>query len=239
MGNEKVLLASDAVASMQRLSEDIDQLDRKRIAILAEAEKELETAKLESQRILNEAKVEAEKLLEEAELKIQQERQNALEEAQRIGYESGKEEASKEMKSLLDNAERTLEEAKKESDMKIASIEPHMIQLLKGLVNKIIGTQVKYNDDVLVFMIRRAFSELKLSKSIKIKVGQDHYSYLKDNKTMLYSGISEDTEIEIIEDQTMQMGDCIIETPAGNLDISVGNQIKGVREYIELIAQEE
>ncbi len=239
MGNEKVLLATEAVASMQRLSEDIDQLDKKRIAILAEAEKELESAKVESQRMLIEAQAEVKKLLDEAELKIQEERQTALEEAQRIGYESGKEEAAREAKSFLDEAERTLKHAKEEADMKIAAVEPHMVQLLKGLVSKVIGTQVKYNDDVLIFMIRRAFSELKLSKSIKVKVGREQYTFLKDNKSMLYSGISEDTEIEIIEDQTMLKGDCIIETPAGNLDVSVKDQIKGVREYLDLIALEE
>lgn len=235
---EKKVLTADVILQMKELSDSIDDLQEEQRRLLREAEEEAMRIRQEAEKVLQEAVEQSHQIIDDATHEMEVKREEIFDKAKEEGYIQGVQDAEQAMEQMLEAANQQLAKAEKDSMDLIASVEPHMVSILKGLVEKVLNMQSRYDDEVLLHLIRQGFADQKIGNQVKIKVSPEQSEYLQEHLQSLYKGISEDTHIEIIEDVALEFGDCILETASGHMVLSLGQQIEGIKEYINLLALE-
>ena len=185
----------------------------------------IEEAEKKAEEIIKKARAEAKKLIEETKLYSQ----SAFSQAERDGFVKGKEDGfeagREEMSNHIKEAKNVLEQATKERDLLIRTIEPEMAKLAIRIAEKIIQTQVELNQDIVINMIRASLDKVKQREEVIIKVNQADLDYVKDRKDIFAKMIEGLKSLEIIVDPGVERGGCIIETNLGNVDARIAVQI--------------
>ncbi len=185
----------------------------------------IEEAEKKAEEIIKKARAEAKKLIEETKLYSQ----SAFSQAERDGFVKGKEDGfeagREEMSNHIKEAKNVLEQATRERDLLIRSIEPEMAKLAIRIAEKIIQTQVELNQDIVINMIRASLDKVKQREEVVIKVNQADLDYVKERKDIFARMIEGLKSMEIIVDPGVERGGCIIETNLGNVDARIAVQI--------------
>lgn len=235
---EKMLISEAVFGEMQALSVAIDDLQDQQNQLLEESKREAEKLKEEAEQVLRDALNQAERIREEARSEILIKREEALEQARSDGYSKGVAEAEAAMNQMYLDANQHLEQAKQEAQQAMNDVEPHMVQILKGLVEKVLCTSMRYDDEIILHMIRKGFAEQKISGLVKIRVNLQQAPFVMEHKDMLQKGLSSDIHLEVIEDHELDFGGCIVETGAGHIVLNLGDQIESIKEYLDLLASD-
>jgi flagellar assembly protein FliH len=185
----------------------------------------IEEAEKKAEEIIKKARAEAKKLIEETKLYSQ----SAFSQAERDGFVKGKEDGfeagREEMSNHIKEAKNVLEQATKERDLLIRTIEPEMAKLAIRIAEKIIQTQVELNQDIVINMIRASLDKVKQREEVIIKVNSADLDYVRDRKDIFARMIEGLKMMDIIVDPGVERGGCIIETNLGNVDARIGVQI--------------
>ena len=181
----------------------------------------LNTAKQEAEAIINQARQDAENL------KIQ-----AREEGSQTGYQEGLTKAKQEIEGHLTNSIKILAEAEEERVQRIASSEAELLQLVTGIAEKIIGSELKSYPEQLLSVVQEALSRVATANSITVKINPDALQLLQENLPSLQEVFSEPKAIAIQGDQTILPGDCFIETDHGKVDARVKSQLERIMNEI-------
>lgn len=193
--------------------------------------------------IIKEREKEAEKNLEaleaEAKKKMEYEYKVSKESGYRDGYQAGENEAreiiinkSKEMFAriinLVEDAQNTREQILKEN-------EEYIIALAIKIAQKIIREEVKLNKDIIRNVIGNAIKKVPISRKMTVIVNWEDLEYIKEIKQSIFSEIKGVENIEIIEDQRIHRGGCVLETSIGTIDATIESQLEAVEEaFLEI-----
>lgn len=199
----------------------------------------IEEAERNAEEIIKKARAEAKKLIEETKLYSQ----SAFAQAERDGFVKGKEEGfeagREEMGNLIKEAKSVLQQAMRERELLIRSIEPEIARLAIRIAEKIIQTQVEINEDIVVNMIRAAVEKVKQREEVIIKVNQEDYEYVREKKDVFACMVEGLKTMEVVVDPGVERGGCIIETNLGNVDARINTQIQTVQLAFEKAMKEE
>ena len=80
-------------------------------------------------------------------------------------------------------------------------------------------------------------SQTKIMGDIFIHVSADDYESAINDKDDIVSSREGSVNIEIIKDLSMNVGDCLIETPFGNIDCGIDQQLKEVKSNLYYILE--
>lgn len=197
----------------------------------------LEKAEQEARRVMSEAERKAELILSKA-----QEQANILgnetqELARREGYETGLQEASLIAEEIKEQARQLLFQAQQERDQILADIEPRMLELMIGICEKILGDTIQYNPQGILYLIRKGFSQATAKGKYLIRIAEEDYKNVLDNQMTILGAVDSGIEFEVIKDFALQIGDCIIETPFGNIDCSLDQQFENLKKELLYISE--
>ncbi|MDQ7822974.1 MAG: FliH/SctL family protein [Candidatus Eremiobacteraeota bacterium] len=185
----------------------------------------IEEAEKKAEEIIKKARAEAKKLIEETKLYSQ----SAFSQAERDGLQKGKEDGfeagREEMSNLIREAKNVLEQAMKERELLLRSIEPEVAKLAIRIAEKIIKLQLETDPEIVVSMIRAALETVKQRDEVIIKVNQEDYEYAKGKKDIFACMVEGLKTLDIIVDPGVDRGGCIIETNLGNADARIVTQI--------------
>ena len=196
---------------------------------------ELEAAQKESDKIVADTKLDAEKLLE----KVKKEGYDAgYKEGKEKGIADGKEKIEKDLdktiKQTNKQAEKTLQDAKEQTAEYFIRAENDIAKVLMMAIEKILPQHFLDVPQVILPVVRETIKYVREQKQIKIHV--EPYSYdlvlmaRSEFQSMLTDGAS---IIEIISDDALKPGDCIIETPNGGVDARLSTQIELMKKAIQ------
>lgn len=197
----------------------------------------IKNAQHEADIIIERAKSEADNILAEAADSANIQAQAILEKAQQDGYNSGYNQAMDEVAPIKAQAKKELELAKIERQEMIESVEPQMINLVIEIANSIFGTMVNLNPNTIGILIRKGLSEVNGMGEIMIHVSKDDYENAQQQKEELYESLGGNSNLEIIKDMALGKGDCIIETPFGNVDCSFDQQFESIKNELLYILE--
>lgn len=185
------------------------------------------------QKKIKEAKEEAEKIIGEAYEKSK----NIMQQAQRDGYEKGKElgfeEGKKQAESLITEALNIKEAVLKSKKQLLKDIEEDVISLVIDTVEKILNKKVEEDYETIYNLIQLGLEKCAFTENLILRVSPEDYDFvisIKDKILALSENIS---DIQIKQDKSLRKGSCIIDTSSGSIDSSIWTQFNHVKEIFE------
>lgn len=203
------------------LSNEIEELKRK-----------LEALKAESADIIVRANDQAENIKQMAELM----RDNLMEEFSNAGYAEGKLKAEKEINDLISSYEERKALLEADYEKKISGLGPKYASLVKACVRKITGHVVEDYDDVLINIVKTAFSEPSGDLSYIVHIPSASFELAKSKREELEACLKGGARLDLIEDSLIAPDQCIIETENGILDCSLGVQLTNLERELDLLS---
>jgi flagellar assembly protein FliH len=202
--------------------------------------------------VLNDAMYMAKQLREDATNKAMKivadanaEAEAIREQAKQMGFEEGlkegKMEAAKRTDEYLANITRERDEIiaaeRQKLEEELADDERQMVDISASLIEKLTGILVDDYKPVMMHMINSAISEEDSSKKFVIRVSEDNYGYISDNKDRISGATNPNIEIELYGDAKLGVRQCIIETDNGIIDLSMDVQVKNLVTAMKLLSE--
>jgi flagellar assembly protein FliH len=190
----------------------------------------LEMARIQSESMIYNAEQEARDIVEKAKIEAKAECEKVYNEYMKNGYDDGYNAGKAESERLVEEAKRYREETERERKKTIDEIEPMVIRLAMRTVENILAEASPINPNIIACLIRKGLSDTKIYGDIFIHVPEEHYSEILKRRTELGLDSDSNAKIEIVKDMSLKSGDCIIETPFGNIDCSIDVQFSAIKE---------
>ncbi|GKX28988.1 hypothetical protein SH1V18_14680 [Vallitalea longa] len=231
--NNKKIIGGNTKNTIYTDNNDDVHIDRE--LINKSIEKQKKHAEEISNDIINKALLEAQCIVDDAKknaIDITSEAYNkGLDDGYKDGISKGEEEAIR----LREEAELILQQANENKEEILNDIEPKMVNILIELVKKLTNHVIE-KKDIIIYLIRKGFSEIEILEDIVVHVSAEDFEYVNTNKKKLYEDISQNVNLEIVKDKALSSNDCIIETKLGNLDCSLNTRLNGLTSDLKLIA---
>lgn len=152
------------------------------------------------------------------------------EDSRQKGFEKGYEEAKSQYEDLIQEAELIRENALKEYQETLQSIEKDALNIILDISRKVIGTEISMNKEKLLEMIAQAFERCSNRENITLKVSSADYDFIIENKDRILSMVEGIGQLEIVKDQALKLGALILETPYGSVDAGMDTKLKKIEE---------
>jgi len=179
----------------------------------------------------------ADKIIEEAYAKAEEIKKEAYAEGKRQA-EMDCEEIKLEAERLRANAENILNEVLTEKEMLFKNTEKEMVELIYKITKKIISKCADEKRENIVFLVKAALTNLSGEEKIKVKVSEDDYDHLMDNKELLTKEL-DNFDYDLIKDCSLEDESCVIETPFGTMDYSTNVQLGNLESALATTMNEE
>lgn len=186
--------------------------------------------------ILEAAKAEADEIIEDAKLQAERMREQALSEGKEEGYKAGHEEAYAEITAKQEQLENLEKDLRADYEKQMEELEPALVEVITDVVEKVFDIQFADQKNVLLYLIQNAIMQAGSCKEFRIHVGEDSYPYVSAHKAELMERVGADLRLDIIEDTALGENQCEIETDAGVFDCGVGVQMKNLIKEIRTLS---
>ncbi|WP_079253841.1 HrpE/YscL family type III secretion apparatus protein [Endozoicomonas arenosclerae] len=176
---------------------------------------------LESDEIIKKAREHAREILDQSRQAYENEKQR--------GYEDGIAE------SKVDQAEQMLKVVSRTINY-LSEVEKALADILMSGVKKIIGEFDQ--EELAVNLVRNALQHVRNEKQVTIRIPPSQFKMVKARLNEIlaeYKGVG---FIDLVADQRLSTGDCIMESDIGVVDASVDLQIKALQKRFERINSE-
>ena len=202
----------------------------------------LKDAKVDAEIMRQEAKADCERMKAEAQQEIQDAKEEAIKQGHQEGYEEGlkdgeakiREEMAATIAEGSAQAEKTLRDAKAATRDYVQQAEQDVVRIVMAVVEKILPQHFIDVPQVVLPVVREAISKVKDQKELKIHIAPQDYDLVlmarNEFRGLLTYG---DATIDLVSDQSMKPGDCLIETPNGTVDARLATQIELVRQAVK------
>lgn len=200
---------------------------------ITERTNEIKSLEEKKEKLLQDMKQAIEKEKEAWLVTKEEERKQAQDVGYKTGYDAGLEEAKAEYTSLIEEANKIIENAQTEYFKTIANHEQAIIHLAITTAEKITKRQVSEAEDVLVEMIKHAVEDLQKRSNISIYVQPADYEFVMNGKEELEVLLEDGEIISIYADENLNPGDCVIKHPYGQLRIGIDVQLQQIKTALE------
>ena len=199
----------------------------------------IKEAKLLYAEIIDEANAEAIKILENAKEEIEKRKKEECEKAYQEGFEKGYHEGKLEADSIITQAMEVKSHLEDRKNEIFKESEEELINIVIEASKKIIGQELQQNNEAIISLIKQALDKSAFKNNISIKVSSEDYKYVLENKEFIESLVEGVSEIDIIEDKFLLKGDCIIDTPGGQVNSSAQLQMEELEKAFLFVLRNE
>lgn len=190
----------------------------------------LRHAEARAESITADANKRAEKIISDAKEQALLKKKAVFEEARHSGYDEGYAEGKNEAQNLITEAEITLREAYEEKKRILQKVEPDAVSLVISIVEKLLGETVKLNPEVVLYVIRTGLEDAPAeAKELSVRVSAEDFETASEMKQDILAYVDSDTELSIVKDARLSLGQCVIDTPIGSVDSSIDTQWNSVK----------
>lgn len=186
--------------------------------------------------IINQANEEANQIINQALEDANTKANQIMADAEQNGYNSGYNQAITEVNALKAEIQNQLDATIYEKEETLKAIEPQVIQLVLKISESIFGVMLDINPQLIGLLIRKGLDNTGGIGNMLIHVSKDDYDAASQSKFELSEYSNSETTIEIVKDLSLDRGDCIIETPFGNIDSSFDQQFSTIKQQLIYVA---
>lgn len=197
----------------------------------------LEKARADAALIIKEAEYEAARIMEEARAEAEKNSKAIFEDAWQKGYAEGNDSAKEQYAGLIMEAEAVRESAMEEHDKVLEGIEAEIIGLVTEVSARVIGNELAANRDSIISLVRLALEKCSNKNGLVLKVAPADYEFLVENRDRLNTMVQGAGDMEIRQDQSLEPGSCLLETPFGSVDASAQTRLRKIEEAFKEILE--
>ncbi len=151
------------------------------------------------------------------------------------GERRGTELAQEKLTPLLEGLVRVMGELDGLRERIYRQAERELVELACAVAEKIVQNEVQANSGLILNGVQAALKGLAEREEVRIRVNPADLGFLRRYKGDLIETVDGLRRVSIDEDPSVARGGYIVETPEGNLDGRLGEQLSRVRE--ELLAR--
>ena len=245
---ETLAQAKEEKVQAEEFKKQAEEIKAQAAQIKAQAEDLKKQAEKQAQEILDKAQAEAEKIVADTKKEAKELLNKVQKEGYDVGYKDGKEkgikdgrekiedELAKIVKQTNEKARKTLQDAKEQTADYFIEAEDDIAKVVMMAVEKILPQHFLDAPQVILPVVREAINHVRDQKEIIIHV--EPYSYdlvlmaRPEFKSMLTDGTA---TIEVVSDEALKPGDCVIETPNGGVDARLSTQLDLLKRAVKSV----
>ena len=209
-----------------------------------EEQEEIINPEDEAERIIAQAKNEAAAIIERAKNQARDESREILalaaeeaediqKKAQEDGYNAGLSKAKAEGDEIKRQAEKIKNDAIQWKKDQEESLEPQIVDMIIQIIEKLIGVTI--NPNIIINLIRQGINNSTITGNIIIYVSPNDHAHVIEHKDEILSLTDGSVKVDIVKDLSLNDNDCIIETPFGNIDSSLNQQLETLVQDLKYI----
>lgn len=187
-------------------------------------------AQCKADEIILKAKEEAQRIMEQANRESQITKDTAYQEGYEQGVKKGLTQTAEEMKDKYEALLTLFNDFKLQKEEYLIKQEKEIVELVVALTEKIIGTIVDLQPEVISHIIKNTLEHVNGAQRITIKVNPIHIPYLSGYQEMFINNGPEN--IQILEDSNIKPGNCRIITENGFVDSLLEVQLRELKQAL-------
>ncbi|SFO64550.1 Flagellar assembly protein FliH [Halolactibacillus alkaliphilus] len=227
IADESQLEQNDALSEVDQLLERKKQL----LDELAYLKTELKTTKdtIELNRKRADEDIEQAKTtwISERELLEEAAQQKGFQE----GYIAGENQAQVDFKERINLANDIIHQAEKERELIIEQANQEIVELSMAVAKKVVFDAVLTKDAMLP-IVKEAIKTYHNQTIIRIRTSVTDFELIHSQTDELARVLNEGVMLSVLPDDSLSTGGCVIETPSGQLDISVDRQLEKIHQTL-------
>lgn len=204
------------------------------------ADQMIKDAQVASEIMKQEAQAEAGKIIENAEKQANQ----LHEEARQQGYEHGVEEGrqagiqqiQEEQRQIIidanSKAQHTLAVAQEATKDYVINAENTIAEMVMKIADKVLPQHFLDVPQLILPLVREAIQKVKDQPHVKVRVAPDAYELVMMAQTEFQAELEGSATLEIVSDESLKIGDCMVESPNGTVDANLSTQLELVKQAI-------
>ena len=249
IGAGKKSAVEDVVEESEEEENKIDEetLNNMLAEIAAKEQRAIEKLKdadIQANILKQQAQAEADKIIYDANEQVA----DILDQAQREGHDEGvkqgkidgevaiRKELEEKIRQANDKAMKTLQDAKEQTAEYFVRAEDDIVKVVMMAIEKILPQHFLDVPQVVLPVVREAIKYVRDQKEIKVHVEPESYDLILMARGEFQSMLTDGTAVlEIISDESLKPGDCVIETPNGGVDARLLTQIELMKNSIQSV----
>ena len=221
-----------------------------------EAEEKLKDADFKSKMMIQETQNECEQIIADTKKRADEDAQKAFEQAKKDGNKKGYGEGykdgikqgrndgevaiRKEMQNAINQAnakaEKTIQDAKEQTSEYFIRAEDDIVKVVLMAIEKILPQHFLDAPQVILPVVHQAIQYVRDQKEIKIHVEPESYDLVLMARSEFQSMLTDGAAIlEVVSDEALRPGDCLIETPNGGVDARLSTQIEMMKDAVKKV----
>ena len=199
-------------------------------------EEKREEAQAEADAIVEAAREQADEIVVEARRQADDVRAQAHDE----GFEAGRQEGilagEEETARLREEIAAERDSLESEYETLVKDMEPQFVRVVCDLLEKLTGVVISDQEDLILHLIRAGLADVrKNAERVVIRVSPEEAVVAEAHKKELMEELSGDVTIEIQSQETMEKGECLIETDNQMLDAGIRTQLDNMLMAVKML----
>ena len=201
---------------------------------------ELDTAKGELDNVLSQiedAKAESERILEEARAQAQTIKSEAFEAGRSEGFEAGMRQGMAEVEEAQKELDEKAQMMERDYAQMLSDIEPNFVDTLTDIYEHIFKIDLDSYRSIVSNLLIDAMNSSDSSKNIIVHVSKDDFAFLSQKKVEILTETgSRDEDVEFVQDATLGPAECMVETPNGVYDCSLETELRELKRKLMILS---
>lgn len=211
-------------------SSNVAQQTIERERQLQEAQTVIEQEKQEINQMRTQVITEIDEMRAAWENERQQLEQQAYEEGFQSGYQEGHSKALSDMSEAIQQANDITIQSKKLAEDYREQQERVILEIAMRVAERIMHTTLEENEECYLSIVKRALTEVREMKEIRLYVSTDDYELVTANKSELDVIFPPDVPFFIFPNEELERNACYIETNHGRMVVTVDEQLTQLKE---------
>ncbi len=196
----------------------------------------VEQAKEQAAQIVAKATADAEAILTKAAQEAEKLKEDTKARAQEQGYAEGMERAAKEEEQMREELEKQRLRQEHSYEKQLAQMEPILMETVIDVFDHVLQTDFSKRKDILLHLIRRTVQNIKNSQTFRIRVSAQDYPQVSARKEEIIQKIGSEVSLDLVMDDSMEQGQCIIDTDEGIFDCGLDVQLLNLTKDLKALS---
>jgi len=188
----------------------------------------LKNARDEAAALLSDAEQRGEEILRKARDEAERIKDDARKEGLEAGYAEGERAAREEVAAEVQKIAEVLDSLLAYRTRMLAGAEEDILKLSLIVAEKIVRKTVAVSRDDIHDLVAECLRELDRVEEVFIRVNPAAAESLQTHLDDLVRGMGQDVEVEVIPDETISPGGCMVETESGCIDGRLETRLRNV-----------
>jgi flagellar assembly protein FliH len=153
------------------------------------------------------------------------------------GYKEGMEQAAADIEQLKAGIHAEKMQLEQDYEQLVSELEPRFIGLLTDIYERVFQVDMKEYGPIVAYLLAQTIRQSDETRDFVIRVSVQDYDYVVAHKAEIKENAAVGQgNFEIIKDQTLAAGACLIETAGGVFDAGFDTQLQGLNQKLRLLS---